>query len=290
MKNRSREINIFSMSALDLFASALGAFILMTIVLMPYFLRVDPEEINRLRRGLAETQQQLQKAQGETARLQRKARELEARLKRKKNQGLAEARKLRIPDLDIVIALDTTGSMKREVTGLRSEIVQLTRLLQKLSPSLGVGIIDFKDRCDGPRAVNAFPLRHMDAAQLDALVSFTRTMSAGGSRCNRDRPEALAAALDTAIASNWRAESESRVIVVMSDNPAYLERQSHALGAAQRFAGRGPQSKVSVVFRRTHRTADNAESFLSKLAEVGNGEFIRAGGSFSLAILLALST
>ena len=256
---------------------------------MPYFLRVDPEEINRLRRGLAETQQQLQKAQGETARLQRKARELEARLKRK-NQDLAEARKLRIPDLDIVIALDTTGSMKREVTGLRSEIVQLTRLLQKLSPSLGVGIIDFKDRCDGPRAINAFPLRHMGAAQLDALVSFTRTMSAGGSRCNRDRPEALAAALDTAIASNWRAESESRVIVVMSDNPAYLERQSHALSAAQRFAGRGPQSKVSVVFRRTRRTADNAESFLSKLAEVGNGEFIRAGASFSLAILLALST
>ena len=44
MKNRSREINIFSMSALDLFASALGAFILIAIVLMPYFLRVDPEE------------------------------------------------------------------------------------------------------------------------------------------------------------------------------------------------------------------------------------------------------
>lgn len=37
MKRRSREINIFSMSALDLFASALGAFILITIVLFPFF-------------------------------------------------------------------------------------------------------------------------------------------------------------------------------------------------------------------------------------------------------------
>ena len=43
------------MSALDLFASALGAFILISIVLMPYFLRVEPEEVPRLRQALAES-------------------------------------------------------------------------------------------------------------------------------------------------------------------------------------------------------------------------------------------
>ena len=37
MKRRSREINIFSISALDLFASALGAFILMSLVFMVFF-------------------------------------------------------------------------------------------------------------------------------------------------------------------------------------------------------------------------------------------------------------
>ena len=37
MKLRSREINIFSMSALDLFASALGAFILMSLIFMVFF-------------------------------------------------------------------------------------------------------------------------------------------------------------------------------------------------------------------------------------------------------------
>ena len=56
MKFRSREINVFNMSALDLFASALGAFILISIVLMPYFLRVEPEEVARLRQALAEAQ------------------------------------------------------------------------------------------------------------------------------------------------------------------------------------------------------------------------------------------
>lgn len=37
-RNKSREINIFSMSALDLFASALGAFILIAVIALPYYL------------------------------------------------------------------------------------------------------------------------------------------------------------------------------------------------------------------------------------------------------------
>ena len=45
MKKSNREINIFSMSTLDLFASAMGAFILITLVLFPYVLNtVDSEE------------------------------------------------------------------------------------------------------------------------------------------------------------------------------------------------------------------------------------------------------
>jgi hypothetical protein len=37
MKRPSRELNIFSLSALDLFASAMGAFILITVILFPYY-------------------------------------------------------------------------------------------------------------------------------------------------------------------------------------------------------------------------------------------------------------
>lgn len=42
MKRKNREINIFSMSALDLFASAMGAFILLMLVLLPYYLKSSP--------------------------------------------------------------------------------------------------------------------------------------------------------------------------------------------------------------------------------------------------------
>lgn len=48
MRGRSREISVFSVSALDLFAAALGAFILIVLVLFPYyrmggFDEVDPD-------------------------------------------------------------------------------------------------------------------------------------------------------------------------------------------------------------------------------------------------------
>lgn len=36
-RGKKKQLNIFSMSALDLFASALGAFILITLILMPYY-------------------------------------------------------------------------------------------------------------------------------------------------------------------------------------------------------------------------------------------------------------
>ena len=71
MKSRSREINVFSMSALDLFASALGAFILISIVLMPYFLRLSDEQVAQLQQDLEEaqasqreTRRQLEQAEG----------------------------------------------------------------------------------------------------------------------------------------------------------------------------------------------------------------------------------
>ena len=71
MKSRSREINVFSMSALDLFASALGAFILISIVLMPYFLRLSDEQVAQLQQdleeaqaSLSETRRQLEQAEG----------------------------------------------------------------------------------------------------------------------------------------------------------------------------------------------------------------------------------
>ena len=70
MRRRNREINIFSMSALDLFASALGAFILISIVIFPYFGNISPVDPESLRQRLREVRRQLAQTQSEFAQTQ----------------------------------------------------------------------------------------------------------------------------------------------------------------------------------------------------------------------------
>ncbi|MDR1922595.1 MAG: hypothetical protein LBS31_12775 [Candidatus Adiutrix sp.] len=52
MQRRSREINIFSLSALDLFCGAMGAFMLLALIALPYYLKRNiplEQELARLR-------------------------------------------------------------------------------------------------------------------------------------------------------------------------------------------------------------------------------------------------
>ena len=84
MKFRSREINVFGISALDLFASALGAFILISIVLMPYFLSEMSQEVEQMRQALA--QSRAAEAEARKGLAQSRTAEAEAR------KGLAQSR------------------------------------------------------------------------------------------------------------------------------------------------------------------------------------------------------
>lgn len=72
MKTRSKDINIFSMSALDLFASALGAFILVSVVLFPYFPNTGDSEVRvaEVRARLEQVQSRLHASQSQLAQAQ----------------------------------------------------------------------------------------------------------------------------------------------------------------------------------------------------------------------------
>ena len=111
MKFRSREINVFSISALDLFASALGAFILISIVLMPYFLRTDPDEVARLRKNLAQAQAAEAATQQRLAQAQAAAAETGERLQQCQRQE---------------------ASCRQEVEGLRQGAADLQRCRSEL--------------------------------------------------------------------------------------------------------------------------------------------------------------
>ena len=70
MKKASKEINIFSMSALDLFASALGVFILIAVVLFPYYpYTATYEQLTEEQARSAALQEQLEAERAQSAAL-----------------------------------------------------------------------------------------------------------------------------------------------------------------------------------------------------------------------------
>lgn len=272
MKLRSKDINIFSMSALDLFASALGAFMLLSVMALPFFPNTgdSPEVAEQVRQRLQEA--------------------------RDSNAALAEElAKIKIPDLDIVIGLDISGSMAGEIAQLKQQISDLASVLDSLAPSVGIGVIAFGDRLfDRPLAVfDIQPTTNIDTIQRFINGMHTNMGLGGGD--NPDPPEAVHLALNQAVALSWRNISQRRYIILVTDNPAYPEATSSTYRQARAFSrsGRGgAQHYVSTVIvgNEPGRSDPQTALFLTELAAAGQGQFIdsRNGQSMLASILLAV--
>lgn len=121
MKKRSREINIFSMSALDLFASAMGAFILITIVLFPFFPNMGDssesitEERARLEQERAKLQQERAKLEQEKSQVPPQSSPLEERVK---------ALEQEIDDTSVLLGIKTTAKKFVIVVDMSGSIYQ----------------------------------------------------------------------------------------------------------------------------------------------------------------------
>ncbi len=123
MKRRRPELTVFSMSALDLLASALGGFILITVVLLPLFPNL--EILGQIREELARTRGELERTKADldlaAAELDRKA-ELE---RRNVELGQEKARLEQKRDL----ARRTKAELVEQVEALQQEIDDTSVLL-----------------------------------------------------------------------------------------------------------------------------------------------------------------
>ena len=308
MKPRSRELSIFSMSALDLFASGMGAFILLAIMALPFFPNTgsapepvpEPEpavDAGALEDALdvaeRERDEERQRAEQLADELRQTIEEL-LNTSRERDQAQQQAASLRtqvaeleVPDLDLVICLDVSGSMSEQVSGLKQQISDLGRILNAVAPT-GIGVVAFGDRFwERPLFVQNVTT---NMPVLENFINGLAPQMGLGRGRNDDSPEALAMALERAVTMNWRSESESRYIVIMSDFPAYPDRVPAALVAAQGFAARDSHH-VSAVMVNGSATGRAAETFMRQLAVAGNGEFVDGEektlvGSILLAVLL----
>ena len=275
------------MSALDLFASTLGAFILIAIVIFPYFPNTgrtpvvvvaapapDPPECPPVLPCPPALPAPVPPVCPPCP------------------PAAPAPPAASFPHLDLVIALDVTGSMRQQIAALKAEIGQLSRLLVGLTPSLGIGVVAFGDR-NYQRPVTTFALRRVSdssgaQAALRHFVDGLSTRTGIGTGSNGDGPEAFLLALREANRMRWRSQAEQRVIVLITDNPAYPEEVDQAITEAASFAAKG-DGRVSTVLVNNGRSLNWTESFLERVAAAGRGQLVRdASGSITVNLLLSL--
>ena len=330
MRRRNRELSLFGMSSLDLFASALGAFILISIIIFPLIadasrddepaepipimalippepvvcpvcpsLPAAPEPVScPVVVAPAPAPQPVPVALPEAPPDPEPVScpvcpAVPAPAPCPEPDPVPVVSGFQLPHLDLVIALDVTSSMGEQIAALKAEVGQLSLLLSRMAPSFAVGMVAFGDRL-WETPTTSFRLRQVSGPTLNraAFRGFVNELDVRmgmGNGQNNDPPEAFLLALTEAARMPWRPQSERRVIVVVTDHPAYPEEVDRSVAVATAIA-RFPGHRVSTVYINSQGFVDpEIEAFLQRVANAGKGQFVRdVGGSLTVNLLLSL--
>ncbi len=197
-----------------------------------------------------------------------------------------EERTTLLPETDLVFVLDTTGSMRGEIESLKRELHIVVQVLERMMPSIGIGVVTFNDRLQRP-TTRHHPLRRLtnsESAMRD-INRFLRSISTTDARgTNQDLPEAVFSALEVAVNASFRKDVGDRIVIVITDAYAYEDEEDPSFRIARAFA-QVPGQRISTVHVR-----DDPDSgrYLEKLAEAGGGEFVADRGSILANVLMGI--
>jgi hypothetical protein len=159
MKRVDRSILILTMSALDTLATAIGVFVLLVALLMPYYqnsfdleatitqLRVAHEQnaaqLEGIKEQIADESAKAAAALMEAQQVSAEAAAIEAKVQRQPQPSpkLAHDTKERVVDaLDLVFVIDTTASMGPVIRDLAASMRSIVRVFERMVPSVRIGI------------------------------------------------------------------------------------------------------------------------------------------------------
>ncbi|MCP5536133.1 MAG: VWA domain-containing protein [Akkermansiaceae bacterium] len=282
MRRPSRQLNIFSISSLDLFASAMGAFVIITVILFPYYLKKAPtiDENQRLEEKLAQAQQkiaELDAAKGKIAALEEAI---------KKAETKADA--LQPKDIEVVFVCDTTGSMQDHIDGIKANLKDVVDILKLVNKRTRIGFVAYKDIVERGHAntyvTKTFPLREMNDTSFHQLNTFVDSLTAFVVN-NRDLPESLSYGISDAINMPWSPGKSKPIIIVITDASAKDPGKTIAL--AKQFMRRSDSAKITTILARTENMDPKAPTFLKQLAQIGKGEYIIDSGRMLNSLMRA---
>ena len=272
MRRPSRQLNIFSMSSLDLFASAMGAFVIIAVILFPYYLKKAPtlNENKRLAKELTNAKKKV------------------AALEETTKEAKSKADALQPKDIEVVFVCDTTGSMGGHIDGIKTNLKDVVDILKLVNKRTRVGFVAYKDIVErghpNTYVTKTFPLREMDTVSFNRLNSFVDNLTAFVAK-NRDLPESLSSGLSDAINMPWKSGKSKRIIIIITDASAKDPGKTIAL--AKQFMSRSDSAKITTILARTENMDPKAPAALKQLAQIGKGEYIIDSGRMLNSLMRA---
>jgi hypothetical protein len=164
---------------------------------------------------------------------------------------------------DLMIALDSTGSMGDEIEFLKSELHSILADLQHAYPDLDmrVGLVAYRDLGDDY-------VTRTDRFTPDFNViqrSLERTRGDGGG----DMPEAMDQALIRAVGQDWRPDAVKTLLLV-ADAPPHDNLQGRAYAAVEAARAR----RIQIVPVAASGVDDRAEYFMRAVAAATQSRYI----------------
>ena len=166
---------------------------------------------------------------------------------------------LRRNGLDVVIAFDSTGSMKGEINEVKNQIKRIGNTLVTLVPKSRISICTYRDEGDD-YVFKGLPLTN-DIQEIDNYLS--NIFANGGG----DHEEAVQEGLRWSVENNKFRSRARKVILLFGDAPPHLEDLKTCLEIASDFSSQ----QKGVISTVTCRKNAPLKEFVD-IAQAGGGE------------------
>jgi hypothetical protein len=164
---------------------------------------------------------------------------------------------------DLMIVLDSTGSMGDEIDFLKSELQSILGDIGAAYPGLDmrVGLVSYRDL--GDDYVTRTDTLGPSFARVQASLDRTRGQGGG------DMPEAMDQALIRAVGQDWRPDAVKSMLLV-ADAPPHDDLQGRAFDAAEAARAR----RIQIVPVAASGVDDRAEYFMRAVAAATQSRYI----------------
>jgi hypothetical protein len=317
MQTPRRDIKMFSLSALDLLAMSTGVFVLLLLMMFPYYRKTldEQEHLRQLAVSLASARNAAKSVEAAAAReheiatavmrdAQRAlatARALEARAEEERYAAAPPSRRppvlprpvqssgtSTVAELDLVFVVDTTASMTPAIRELAASMRGIVRVLEQLVPSLRVGIVSYTDRDTGrdPLAILPLTAANLSLTQVLHFLASMQASTIGSQTIQEDVLLGLQAAIGMPLRSTAR-----QTFILIGDAAAHEQEQAAAVELVHRFVAASERRSVSALFVVTPSARANGmidRQFFSEVARAGSGIMTSHTGSMFERVLLSV--